>query len=58
MKILKENFEEFINEHHGDEWNPAFLNQSVDRFLTKLKNIDEEKYKKVEEIISSVIDNF
>ncbi len=56
-------FEKFINEnrlreHHGDDWSPQFLNQSLDKFLTKLKEIDESKYNEVEKILASVVTKF
>ena len=59
MKNIKK-FDDFLNlnEHHGDEWPPEFLNQTLDQFLTRLKDIDETKYETVESIISSIIDEF
>ncbi len=53
--FMEESIRLSINEHHGDDWSPEFLNQSVGRFLTKLKKIDEKKYEEVEKIIGSVI---
>ena len=43
-----------LNEHHGEEWDPAILDMTVNTFLDKLKEVSPEAYDKMESIITEV----
>ena len=40
-----------LDEHHAGDYKPGFLNQTVEKFLDKLKKKDETDYNKVEKIM-------
>lgn len=43
-----------LDEHHGEDWNPAILDMTVNTFLDKLKEIDANAYAEVEQLIDRV----
>ena len=40
-----------LEEHHAGDYKPGFLKQTVEKFLDKLKKINETDYNKVEKIM-------